>query len=300
MALLEVGKKAPLFTLADQDGKKIKLSDYLGQWVVVYFYPKANTPGCTVQACGISSIESQLKKEKIAVLALSPDPVNKLKNFETKKELKLELLSDEEHKIAEKYGVWDLKKFMGREFMGILRTSFIVDPKGKIAHVMAKVNTKTHHEDVLALIKELKDPSSASKTAASSKPAKKTSATKKAKAKSKTGAIKFYGYKKCGTARKAEKWLKEHDLDFDYIDVTQKPPSQKELKEIISLSGKVIDKFYNTSGGRYKELNMKEKKKDLSAAQQIKLLAGDGYLIKRPLVYDGSKASVGFNEVEFA
>lgn len=156
MALLEVGAKAPAFTLQNQDGEKIKLTDYKGQWVVVYFYPKAMTPGCTVQACGITEAAAKYKQAKVPVLALSPDAVEKLKRFEDKKDLKLTLLSDEDHKVAEKYGTWDLKKFMGREFMGILRTTYIVGPTGKIEHVMVKVNTKTHHEDCLAIIKELK------------------------------------------------------------------------------------------------------------------------------------------------
>jgi peroxiredoxin Q/BCP len=154
--MIEAGKKAPAFTLLNQDGEKVKLTDFAGQYVVVYFYPKAMTPGCTVQACGITSSAAEYKKEEVSVLAISPDPYARLKKFEDKHELQLTLLSDEEHKIAEKYGVWDLKKFMGKEFMGILRTTFIIGPDQKIKHVMAKVKTKTHHEDVLAIIRELK------------------------------------------------------------------------------------------------------------------------------------------------
>lgn len=156
MAALEVGKKAPAFTLKNQDGEKVALSSFKGEWVVVYFYPKAMTPGCTVQACGITTAEKQYKKEGVPVLAISPDAPERLKKFEDKHDLKLQLLSDEDHKIAEKYGVWDLKKFMGKEFMGILRTTFIIGPDGKIAHTMDKVKTKSHHDDVLELIKELK------------------------------------------------------------------------------------------------------------------------------------------------
>ena len=157
LPMIEVGKKAPAFTLLNQDGEKIKLSDFAGQWVVVYFYPKAMTPGCTVQACGITSSAAEYKKEEVSVFAISPDPFARLKKFEDKHELQLTLLSDEDHKIAEKYGVWDLKKFMGKEFMGILRTTFIVGPDQKIKHVMSKVNTKSHHDDVLAIIRELKN-----------------------------------------------------------------------------------------------------------------------------------------------
>jgi peroxiredoxin Q/BCP len=156
MAILEAGKKAPAFTLPNQNGEKVKLTDHKGEWVVVYFYPKAMTPGCTVQACGITSAEAQYAKAGVTVMALSPDPVERLKKFEDKHELKLQLLADEEHKIADKYGVWDLKKFMGKEFMGILRTTFIISPDQKIAHVISKVKTKTHHEDVLAIIEDLK------------------------------------------------------------------------------------------------------------------------------------------------
>ena len=154
--MIEVGKKAPAFTLLNQDGEKVKLSDFAGQYVVVYFYPKAMTPGCTVQACGITSSANEYKNEGVSVFAISPDPFARLKKFEDKHDLQLTLLSDEDHAIAEKYGVWDLKKFMGKEFMGILRTTFIVGPDQKIKHVMDKVKTKSHHEDVLAIIRELK------------------------------------------------------------------------------------------------------------------------------------------------
>jgi len=153
---IEAGKKAPAFALKNQDGEIIKLSDFKGKWVVVYFYPKAMTPGCTVQACGITSAFAEFSNADIPVLAISPDPVERLKKFEDKHSLKLQLLSDEDHAIADKYGVWDLKKFMGKEFMGILRTTFIVGPDQKIALVMDKVNTKSHHEDVLKVIGELK------------------------------------------------------------------------------------------------------------------------------------------------
>lgn len=154
--MIECGKKAPAFTLLNQDGEKVKLSGLAGEWVVVYFYPKAMTPGCTVQACGITSAAKEYEAEGVKVLAISPDPYERLKKFEDKHDLSLTLLSDEDHKIAEKYGVWDLKKFMGKEFMGILRTTFIIGPDQKIKHVMAKVKTKTHHEDVLEIIRELK------------------------------------------------------------------------------------------------------------------------------------------------
>lgn len=152
MPMPKVGAKAPAFTLLDQNGKSVSLSDFAGQKVIVYFYPKAMTPGCTVQACGLRDSKAALKKQKAVVLAISPDSPARLKKFEEKEGLNFTLLSDEDHAVAEKYGVWGLKKFMGRESMGILRTTFVVNEEGKIAHVMSKVTTKTHHEDILEIL----------------------------------------------------------------------------------------------------------------------------------------------------
>ncbi len=153
---LNVGDTAPDFTLEDQNGKKVSLSHFKGQNVVVYFYPKAMTPGCTVQACSLRDSQSKLNQEQIVVLGISADPVKKLKQFEEKEKLNFTLLSDPDHKVIEAYVCWGLKQFMGREFMGILRQSFLIDPQGKIVHVMHKVNTKTHHDDVLMIFKHLK------------------------------------------------------------------------------------------------------------------------------------------------
>lgn len=154
MAFPEIGKTAPAFTLPNQHNEKIKLSSFKGNKnVVVYFYPKAMTPGCTVQACGIRDSEKAFKKLDTVVLAVSPDPVAKLAKFEEKEKLNFDLLSDEDHSIAEKYGAWGLKKFMGREYMGILRTTFIIGKDGKLKHIIDKVKTKTHHDDVAAWIK---------------------------------------------------------------------------------------------------------------------------------------------------
>lgn len=152
---LKAKDKAPAFTLLDQNGEKVSLNDFKGQNVVVYFYPKAMTPGCTVQACGIRDAEKALNKMGIVVLAISPDPVKRLKQFEDKQNLNFKLLSDEDHKVAEAYGSWGLKKFMGREFMGVLRQTFLIDKTGKIIEVWNKVNTKTHHEDILKFFKNL-------------------------------------------------------------------------------------------------------------------------------------------------
>ena len=149
MAALKVGNAAPAFTLQDQNGKKVSLKDFKGKKnVILYFYPKAMTPGCTVQACGLRDSKKDLGKLSAVALGVSPDPVARLKKFEDKEDLNFVLLSDEDHGIADKYGVWGLKKFMGREFMGIIRSTFIIDKQGKLAHVMDKVKTKTHHDDV--------------------------------------------------------------------------------------------------------------------------------------------------------
>lgn len=156
MAFPKIGNLAPAFTLADQDGNKVSLRDFRDQKnVVLYFYPRAMTPGCTVQACGIRDSQKALAKLDTVVLGVSPDPVAKLGKFIDKESLNFTLLSDEDHAIAEKYGVWGLKKFMGRESMGILRTTFLIGKDGRLKHVIDKVKTKTHHDDVIALIREL-------------------------------------------------------------------------------------------------------------------------------------------------
>jgi peroxiredoxin Q/BCP len=157
MSLPKIGNKAPAFTLLNQDGEKIRLSDFVGSKnVVVYFYPKALTPGCTVQACGIRDSQSPLKKLDTVVFGISPDPVSRLVKFREKHELNFDLLSDEDHSIAEKYGVWGLKKFMGREFMGVKRMSFIINKEGRLSEIFEKVKTKTHHDDLVEYLKNNK------------------------------------------------------------------------------------------------------------------------------------------------
>ena len=154
MALPKLGNLAPAFTLLNQDGVKVSLKDFKGKKnVVVYFYPKASTPGCTVQACGIRDSEKALEKLDTVVLGISPDPLKRLQNFINKQSLNFDLLSDEGHEIADKYGAWGPKKFMGREYDGILRSSFIIGKDGKLKHIMDKVKTKTHHDDVMDWIK---------------------------------------------------------------------------------------------------------------------------------------------------
>jgi thioredoxin-dependent peroxiredoxin len=155
VAFAQVGKVAPAFSLLDQRGKKVSLKQFRdSKNVVLYFYPKAMTPGCTVQACGIRDNKAEFDALDTVVLAVSPDSVDRLVKFEDKQELNFTLLSDEDHGIIDKYGAWDLKKFMGREFMGVLRSTFIIGKDGRIAHVMEKVKTKTHHEDALNWVKE--------------------------------------------------------------------------------------------------------------------------------------------------
>lgn len=156
MAFPKIGNIAPAFTLQDQNAEKVSLKQFRGNSnVVLYFYPKAMTPGCTVQACGIRDSKKELAKLDTVVLGVSPDPVARLGRFIEKQDLNFTLLSDEDHAITEKYGCWDLKKFMGREFMGVLRTTFIIGKDGRLKHVMNKVKTKSHHDDVIGLIKEL-------------------------------------------------------------------------------------------------------------------------------------------------
>ncbi|MBT8148425.1 MAG: thioredoxin-dependent thiol peroxidase [Pseudomonadales bacterium] len=153
MAHPKIGNMAPAFTLLDQQGNKISLKDYRGKKnVLLYFYPKASTPGCTVQACGIRDSKKQFEKCATVVLGISPDPITRLQNFTDKQSLNFTLLSDEDHAIAEKYGAWGRKKFMGREFDGILRSSFLVGKDGRLKHIFDKFKTKTHDKDVLEWI----------------------------------------------------------------------------------------------------------------------------------------------------
>ena len=154
MAYPKIGQQAPDFSLQDQNGDTVTLSELKGKNVIVYFYPKALTPGCTTQACGLRDIKSEMDTKNVIAIGISPDPFARLKKFEEKHELNFTLVSDEDHAIAEKYGVWGLKKFMGKEFMGILRTTFIIDTSGNLVHVMDKFKTKTHDQDVLAWIED--------------------------------------------------------------------------------------------------------------------------------------------------
>lgn len=150
MTLLTVGDPAPHWNLLNQRGESISLERFKGKkTVVVYFYPKALTPGCTAQACGIRDSQASLDKNNTVVFGISPDPVDKLKKFADKHELNFDLLSDEDHSVAEQYGCWGLKKFMGKEFMGIIRTTFVISPSLNIVSVVDKFKTASHHETLL-------------------------------------------------------------------------------------------------------------------------------------------------------
>ncbi len=156
MTTLQQGDKAPPFSLADQQGNTVNLADFAGKSrVVLYFYPKAMTPGCTVQAQGLRDKSADLAARGAVAIGVSPDPIRRLKKFEEKESLNFTLLADEDHAVAEAYGVWGLKKFMGREYMGVHRITFVIGRDGSIAHIMDKVKTKTHHEDVLEILDSL-------------------------------------------------------------------------------------------------------------------------------------------------
>lgn len=154
MALPKIGNLAPVFTLKDQNGSDHALKSYRGQILVLYFYPKALTPGCTVQACSLRDSVQELARRNIKVFGISPDLPKLLTKFTDKEKLNFTLLSDPDHAVADKYGVWGPKKFMGREYDGIHRMTFIIDEEGRLRHIMEKVNTKTHHDDVLAWVDE--------------------------------------------------------------------------------------------------------------------------------------------------
>ena len=155
MNTLTVGDLAPQFSLQNQFDQTISLTDALKDGpVLVYFYPKASTPGCTVQAQGLRDSKTELANHKVTVLGLSPDPVAKLLKFNDKQELNFSLLSDEDHSVADAFGVWGEKKFMGKIYDGIHRLSFLIGQDGKVAHVFDKFKTKNHHEVVLSVIAE--------------------------------------------------------------------------------------------------------------------------------------------------
>lgn len=149
MNTLTAGAKAPAFSLQDQNDNTVSLSDFTGKKVLFYFYPKAMTPGCTVQAQGLRDVKAELDKHNIVVLGVSIDPVKRLGKFIERDNLNFTLLSDEDHAVAEQFGVWGEKKFMGKTFDGLHRISFLINEEGVIEHVFNKFKTKDHHEVVL-------------------------------------------------------------------------------------------------------------------------------------------------------
>ncbi len=152
-----VGKLAPAFNLPATGGGSVKLRDFKGtKAVVLFFYPKDMTSGCTKEACGFRDNYAALKRAGVEVLGISPDPVRQHDRFVQKHDLNYTLLADEDHEVAKAYGVWQEKRMYGREYMGIARTTFVIDQQGKVAKVFAKVKPLGHAEEVLAFVKELK------------------------------------------------------------------------------------------------------------------------------------------------
>jgi peroxiredoxin Q/BCP len=160
MTHLQEGDKAPAFTAKDQNGTKVSLADYKGKKVVLYFYPEDDTPTCTVQACNLRDNYGLLKKEGFTILGVSPDEEKKHKKFETKFDLPFTLLADPEHQIIDKYGVWGEKQLYGRTYMGLHRTTFLIDEKGKIRKIFTKPKSKTHAEEIVKAWTEFAPPGS--------------------------------------------------------------------------------------------------------------------------------------------
>jgi thioredoxin-dependent peroxiredoxin len=153
--MLQVGDKAPDFELPDQNGAPVKLSDFKGQTVVLYFYPRADTPGCTTQACGVRDRGAEYAEAGARVIGISPDEVEAIDKFAGKYGLDFTLLADADHAVAEAYGAWGERSMYGRKFMGVIRSTFIVGPDGKVAKVFPKVQPKKHDDLVLKALGEL-------------------------------------------------------------------------------------------------------------------------------------------------
>jgi peroxiredoxin Q/BCP len=153
--MIETGQEAPDFQLPDQDGNPVRLSDLRGRRVVLYFYPKADTPGCTTQACGIRDHAAEYEQAGAVVLGVSPDPVEAIKKFHAGQSLNFTLLADEDHAVCETYGVWVEKQMYGKTYWGAQRATFIIDEQGVVRHVIPKASPKTHDEEVLAALRDL-------------------------------------------------------------------------------------------------------------------------------------------------
>ena len=152
--MIEAGEKAPEFTLPDQDGNDVSLGDFAGRTLVLYFYPKADTPGCTTQACGIRDRADEYEAAGAAVVGVSPDPVKAVKKFHGKQSLNFTLLADEDHAVCDRYGVWAEKSMYGKKYWGALRSTFIIDGDGTVVHVIEKASPKTHDDEVLGVLRE--------------------------------------------------------------------------------------------------------------------------------------------------
>ena len=152
--MLEVGQAAPDFTLPDQNGEQLTLSDLRGETVVLYFYPRADTPGCTIQACGVRDRGGEYSEAGARVIGISPDEVDAVKKFVGKFDLDFTLLADADHAVADAYGTWGEKSMYGKKYMGVERATFLIDPGGQIAKVFPKVSPKTHDDVVLEALAE--------------------------------------------------------------------------------------------------------------------------------------------------
>ena len=152
MQLLKAGNPAPDFEAQTDRGETFKLSDLFGKPLVLYFYPRADTPGCTKEACGFRDDFSAYKKNGVEIVGVSPDTVKKQSKFKDKFELPFTLIADEDHRIADLYGVWGLKKFMGREYEGVHRVTYLIDAEGEIVHVFEKVKPEEHSAEILAML----------------------------------------------------------------------------------------------------------------------------------------------------
>jgi thioredoxin-dependent peroxiredoxin len=155
ITMIDVGVTAPDFTLPDQDGKPVSLSSLRGRWVALYFYPKANTPGCTAQACGVRDHSADYEAAGVTVLGVSPDPVSEQRAFADEHGLPFTLLSDESHEVAERYGVWEQHQVGDRLLWGNQRSTALIDPEGKVARVLERVDPREHDELVLGALAEL-------------------------------------------------------------------------------------------------------------------------------------------------
>jgi peroxiredoxin Q/BCP len=152
---MKIGRSAPKFTAPDREGKITTLQDFNSRWLVLYFYPKDNTPGCTTEAIEFTGKLAEFQSLNAQVVGISPDSIASHGKFIDKHNLEIILLSDPEHQIAEDYGVWQLKKFMGKEYMGIIRSTFLIDPSGNIDHIWSSVKVKNHVDTVLAQVRYL-------------------------------------------------------------------------------------------------------------------------------------------------